>query len=378
LASPLNFEPVPAESEHPNFSDAVRFPLRLILEKGPASIQFRAIMDVAGLELDREEVRTIALTYGPALSLALEQRIDGSWRNEMLTVPASEFGQFDSVGTIPAYRRLLEYGWDRETPPLQRARRLLFRLLAEDDDPGQLYEFGKVAAGDPDLIHRARNVLREAAAAALAHAGYEGDPRLRGAALRILGRVDAFLRSPLAQKPWIRAGNRLVLAPEAHPPSVHVLTMVAHMPLFRSENHAPVSRLLEHVSRPAPRQDACQLVGKHVLEQPHLVLGDPLTTRTASEADVPFAVTWLELMARLQFMRQNASWMQAFERLVGDCDRDQVWHPRRATAKQPSTHPEAWPQFPLGRADVEEDRWLDVTLRIGLIARLLGRPVEFV
>ena len=28
-------------------------------------------------------------------------------------------------------RRLLEYGWDREAPPLYHARRVLFRLLAE-------------------------------------------------------------------------------------------------------------------------------------------------------------------------------------------------------------------------------------------------------
>jgi len=150
------------------------------------------------------------------------------------------------------------------------------------------------------------------------------------------------------------------------------------MPLFRSEHHDQVSRLLAHVVKPAPRQDACQLVGKRVVAQPHLVLGDPLTTRTATESDVPFAVTWLELMARLQFMRHNDSWLQAFERLLSDCDRDHVWHPRRSAAQQPSTNPEAWPLFPLGRAEVEEDRWLDVTLRIGLIARLLGKPVELV
>lgn len=376
MGIPLNLESGGVDTGPVPSDESIGFPLGKILDDGPASIQYRAIIDVAGLPVDRETARRLALSFPPALRLATSQRADGSWAGMMLGIPARNPDNFAEVGTIPAFRRLLEYGWDRESPPLLHSRRLLFRLLAEDDDEDQLYELAAESRGDPELIHRARGILREAAAAALAHAGYEGDPRLRGAARRILARVDAFLTSPLAQKPWIRAGNRLALSAEACPPSIHVLTMVAHMPLFRSENHAPIHRLLEHVSRPAPRQDACQVVGKRVVAQPHLVLGDPLTTRTATDADVPFTVTWLELMARLQFLRQNDSWVQAFDRLLGECDRDRVWNPRRATARQPSSHPEAWPLFPLGRPGVEADQRLDVTFRLGLIARLMGRPLE--
>lgn len=378
MAHPLFEDSDAPPSEPPEPVDAVAFPLSRILQDGPSSIQYRAIIDVANLEMDPEVARNIAISFKPALELAVAQSPDGSWRGEMLTTPKSADHGFANVGTIPAFRRLLEYGWDREAPPLIHARRLLFRLLAEDDDEDQLYELGREAGKDPDMIHRARTILREAAAAALAHAGYEADPRLRGAARRILSRVDDYLKSPLAEKPWVRSGNRLVLAAEAYPPSIHVLAMVAYMPLFRSEHHEQVSRLLAHVTKPAPRQDACQLIGKRVVPQPHLVLGDPLTTRTATESDVPFAVTWLELMARLQFLRHNDSWLQAYERLLSDRDRDLVWHPRRSAAQQPSTNPEAWPLFPLGRSDVEADRWLDVTLRIGLIARLLGKPIELI
>jgi hypothetical protein len=174
---------------------------------------------------------------------------------------------------------------------------MLFRLLAEDDDPALLFELAPKAKGDPDLIHRGRAMLREAAAAALAHAGYEGDPRLRGAAQRILDRVDAYFRSPLAQKPWIRVGNKQVLSPEAAPPSIHVITMIAHMPLFRSEHHTQVEHLYAHLAQPLPRQESQQLVGSHIVPQPHLVLGDMLPNRNAADADVPFALTWLELMA---------------------------------------------------------------------------------
>jgi hypothetical protein len=369
-----DIEPEAAEAPHP--VEALRFPLSSFLRDAPSAIQYRAIIDVSGLEADKMAASALALSYQPALALALAQDGDGLWASSILRTPDVDDPTFASVGTIPAFRRLLEYGWDRESPPLTRARRILFRLLAEDDDPDQLHEFAEEADGDPDLIHRARSIMREASAAALAHAGYESDPRLRGAARRILARVDAYLQSPIAEKPWIRVGNRLVLAPEANPPSIHVLTMIAHMPLFRSENHAPVSRLLAHVSQSAPRQDTCQLLGKTVVAQPHFVMGDPLGTRLAAEADIPFALTWLELMARLQFLRRHEGWLQVLDRFVGDCDRDHLWRQRRTAPKLRTANPESWAQFSLGRPGTEEDRSWDVTFRIGLISRLLGRSIE--
>ena len=358
-------------------SAAVQFPLGWLLNNASSALQYRAIIEVAGLSGDREVYRKLSLAFPPALRIAMAQGGDGSWGGAMLRVP--EVGaNLTDVGTIPAYRRLLEYGWDRESPPLIRARRVLFRLLAEDNDEDQLYEYREAAGGDPDLIRRSRVILREAAAAALAHAGYERDPRLRGAALRIMARLDSYLTSPLAERPWVRVGNRQVLAAEATPPSMHVLTMVAHMPLFRSENHPQVNRLLKYISQPLPRQEAFQQVGAHIVEQPHLVLGDPLSSRNVADADVPFALTWLELMARLGFLRRNDSWLSLFDRFLDDRDRDFVWHPHRGSAKPATTNPDVWAMFPLDAGAEGEDRWSDVTFRLGLIARLMGRPIEVV
>jgi hypothetical protein len=358
-------------------SAAVQFPLGWILNNASSAVQYRAIIDVSGLIGNKDTFRKLSLSFLPALKLAMAQGGDGTWNDAMLRVP-EENGAVTGAGTIPAYRRLLEYGWDRESPPLIRARRVLFRLLAEDNDADQLYEFREASGDDPDLIHRSRVILREAAAAALAHAGYEGDPRLRGAALRILARVDAFLTSPLAERPWVRVGNRQVLAAEANPPSIHLLTMVAHMPLFRSENHPQVNRLLKYISQPLPRQEAFQQVGSHIVEQPHLVLGDPLGSRNIADADVPFALTWLELMARIGFLRKNDAWVSLFDRFLDDRDRDYVWHPHRGSAKPRSTNPDVWAMFPLDEGSEGEDRWSDVTFRLGLIARLMGRPIETV
>jgi len=294
----------------------------------------------------------------------------------MLTLPSARSEHFEGLGTINAVRRLLEYGWDKDTPPLTHARRVLFRLLAEDQDPDFLFEFGGKNASDEDLARRGRGILREAAAATLAQAGYEGDPRLRGAARRILERVAAYLRSPLAQKPFARVANQHVLPAEAAPPSVYALLMLAYMPLFRNEHHDAMALLYNHLAQPLPRQEALQLYGKKVVEQPHLVLGDWLPNRNAADNDVVSAIVWLELMARLGFLRKNDNWSKLFERFLDDRDAEGVWHPHKGMSAARSTNPFLWPMYPLEDHLSGDERWADVTFRLGLIGRLSGRTIE--
>ncbi len=294
----------------------------------------------------------------------------------MLSVPSPRAEHFEGVGTITAVRRLLEYGWEKDAPPLTHARRVLFRLLAEDDDPDYLFELGSKGTQDDDLTRRARAILREAAAAALAQAGYEGDPRLRGAARRIVERIGAYLRSPLAQKPFVRVGNQHVLPPEAAPPSIHSLLMLAYMPLFRTEHHDAMALLQHHLSQPLPRQEPIQLYGKKAIAQPHLVLGDLLSNRNVADADVPFAITWLELMARIGFLRKNDNWCKLFDRFLDDRDAGGVWHPHKGTSVARSTSSFVWPMYPLEDHMAGDERWTDVTFRLGLIARLMGRTID--
>jgi len=357
----------------------VEFPMTWLLDHASNAIRYRALTDVGRLsgEISRE-ARVMAYSYGPAIALAVAQAPDGIWNGSMLEVPSSRADHFERVGTISAFRRLLEYGWEKDAPPLMRARRVLFRLLAEDDDPAYLFELAPDADENGDTARRGRTILREAAAAALAQAGYEGDPRLRGAAIRILGRIDAFLRSPLAHKPWVRVGNKQVLAAEAAPPSIYALAMLAYMPLFRNEHHVQLDHILRYVSQPQPRQEALQLCGAKIVAQPHLVLGDLLPNRNVADADVPFALAWLELMARLGFLRRNEGWEKLFDRFLDDRDRDLVWHPHKGLAMPRSSNPFVWPGFPLEQMTAGDERWTDVTFRLGLIARLSGRPLELV
>ena len=353
------------------------FSIGWLLNNASPSIQYRSLVEVARFEPpEKSKLASLPYLTRQGLQLAMSQSSNGTWKAGILTVPKG--ASLEGVGTIPAYRRLLELGWDAESPTLAATRRLLFRLLAEDEDPSYLIEM-EAAATDGILIRRGRLILREAAAAALAQAGYESDPRLRGAAKRLMDRLGAYLKLPLALKPWIRIGNQHVLPPEVAAPSFHTLVMLAHMPYFRSEHHEVMERLYIYLSQPWPRQTAVQQVGSHLIEQPHLVMGDFLPTRHVMDADMPSALAWLELMARLGFLRRNEGWMRLVDRLQDDRDRHGVWHAPRSVAMPAEVPAWSWPSMPLTDAsNANESIDADVTFRLGLISRLSGRGVDLI
>jgi len=106
------------------------------------------------------------------------------------------------------------------------------------------------------------------------------------------------------------------------------------------------------------------------------VLGDPLPHRNAADADMPAALFWLEIFARLGFLRRNDQWTKLYERLIDDCDSGGVWHPPKRTATMRSDNAYAWPGFPLELQATAEERWSDITFRLGVIARHSGRPIQ--
>lgn len=371
LSPPL---PVKPEVQEPA---SVKFPLTWILENASVPVQYRAITEVAkGSLSEPQRISMLPYSYEPALRLALMQRADGMWGDTMLSIPSARSEAHEGIGTMIAVRRLLEYGWDKESPPLALARRALFRLLAEDEDASFLYELTPRAKPEVEVVRMGRLILREAAASVLAQAGYESDPRLRGAARRIVLRLDTFLRSPAAAKPFARVGNQHVLVPEAAPPSIHTLMMLAHMPLFRSEHYDTLERLYSYLGQPVPRATAAARVGRKVVAMPHLVMGDPLPHRNAADADTPAALWWLEVLARLGFLRRNENWSKLFDRFIDDCDPRGLWRSPKRAAVMRSANPFVWPSFPLEPHATAEDRIANVTFRIGLIGRHAGRAIQ--
>lgn len=353
------------------------FPLGWITERACAPIKYRSFVDVAKVVPIPPLFPSLVYGYRPALALMQRQRPDGSWSTTLDTpgggVPGSTT-EYDGVGTVSACHRLLEFGWERESPPLASARRLLFRLLAEDNDRGLTFEYA-VEGSDPEVQASRRAISRASAAAVLAHAGYETDPRLRGAANRLLERVRTYLRSPLAEDPWVRVGGKQVLATDAAPPTVQDLVMLAHMPQYRYEHHDLVDLFAAYFVRPVPRPEAVQLVGARPVAHPTLLLGDPLGGKGVPDADLPFALWWLELVARLGLLRRHEGWSRVFDQLLDGRDSDYIWRPNRASVFR-SEQAAVWPYAPLESPSTPEAVSIEVTFRLGMIARYAGRPIE--
>lgn len=355
----------------------VPVPVTWLLGHGSPAVQYRVMRDVVGSPPNHPGWSRVPLGSRAGWHLLGMQDHDGTWPGGMLSVPQG-LG-LEGVGTIPAYRRMVELGWDTETPGMTVTKRLLFRLLAEDTDPTYLAEL-RPADDEEDLVLRGRLQLREAAAAALAQAGFEDDPRLRGAARRLIDRVHTFFKSPLAQKPWIRVGNQHVLPPEVAPPSFHLLVMLSYMPQFRSEHYQFMDQLYAWLTQPWPRQVPMQQMGERLIEQPHYVLGDFLTTRSALDSDMPSALAWLETMARMGFLMRHDGWVKLLDRTLDDRSRKAVWTPPRSVVMPPQVPAWAWPVLPLGDStgggELDAVLSADVTFRLGLIAKLAGRTLE--
>lgn len=314
------------------------------------------------------------------VQIVRKQRPNGSWGDNILGVDAARWKLLDDAGTVSRYRRLIELGVPTTERPFRLANRLLYRLLSKDESPELMFEFRKPGKANPDLAAWGRGAMREAATVALAQAGQLEDPRVRGSAHRIASDVSQFLRSELAEKPLVRRGARTVLHPEAYPPTVFSVAMVALMPNLQRERAGFVERLTTFLARPAPKRDYVVVAGKKALKPVFHLLGDPIETDSAGHAkDLPLALHWTELLVRLGALHTSEPARRFLARLLKECDDTGVWTPKtlRTLPKSPSKLADF--AFPL-EPDLKtpEHRQADVTFRLALIAKLAGWQLEFV
>ena len=353
------------------FYEAASLPIqyRILTEAVPESAR-----DIERVTALREEV----LHYKEALAIVRKQKDTGLWGGNLLAPePVSAMG-WKEVGTITQYRRLLELGWPPDARVFRFADRFLFRLLSRDDDPALLVEFQRAAKGDPGLALWARSMGAQAAAAALARGTHQDDPRLRGAAHRIASDISMYLRSDIAQKPFKKAQGKTVLDPLAYPPTVFSMETLAFMPAVQRERAGFLERLAAYFSTPTPRREFSILAGKKFYRPFFEILGDPLHADAQGHVeDIPFAMYWLELLARLGILRQVASAAKALARFYSETDDQGIWSPPGLRAMPKSENPVITHYFPLeGPGKSPAQRQTDVTFRLALIARLLGIPLK--
>ena len=315
----------------------------------------------------------------PVAAVLKKQKEDGTWGGNLLGFEPDKARGLKDTGTIPQYRFLTQHGVASGQRSIRLADRLLFRLLSRDDNPGLMFEWQSVGVTEPMAEAWVRWLIREAASAALAEAGHLEDPRLRGAAHKVASAVSQFLRSPLAEAPLSRAGRQTILHPDAWPPSWYSLAMVAAMPSVQRERAGFVTRLGEFLARPGPRQGYAVQVGKTMVTPHHILLGDPIDTDShGTPKDIPLALHFYELLARLGTLPQSDPARKGFGRLLEQVDGRGVWHPRNLRSAPKGDSPvsySSWPLAPESRA--AESRAADVTFRLALIARLLGWELEF-
>lgn len=384
LAAAVVQYPLPSGAHTLELPGTHRLPLTWLYQAGSPSIQFRALTEVVPAQArDPERVAALqaaVLADRGALAIARKQKDTGLWGGNLLGYGPSKAYGWKETGTVFQYRRLLELGWPADQRPFRLADRFLFRLLSRDDDPALQVEFQRPAKTDPGLGIWARNMHREASAAALAHAGHTEDPRLRGAAHKIASDISLYLRSELIEKPFRKQSGKAILDPLATPPSIFGMEVLAFMPAVQRERAGFVERLAGYFSNPAPKRAFFILAGKKFLKPTFELLGDPLRSDAQGHIpDVPFAVYWLELLARLGIVRQIPSASRSLARLFSETDEQGIWSPKNLRALPKSTSPLVTHWFPLeGPGKSPAQRQTDITFRLALIARLMGIPVEVV
>jgi hypothetical protein len=326
------------------------------------------------------EAAQAAITSSKAATAVVKKQKDtGIWGGNLLGLAPSATQGIKDVGTIPQYRRLLQLAWPRDGRPFKLADRVLFRLLTRDENPALLFEYQKLVVAEPAAGDWVRTLIREAASCALAEAGYAEDPRLRGAGHRIANAISQFLRSPLAEKPFTRSGQSVTLHPEAHPPSWYSVAMLGSMPNLQRERAGFTERLGHYLAQPAPKKAFVVQLGRKVVKPTHFLLGDPIEADPKGvPKDLPLALHYVELLARIGALHTAPVATRVLARVLKDCDESGVWSPKGLRTAPKPLSKLTYHVYPLhSETKTAEDREVDVTFRLALIAKLLGWAVEY-
>ncbi|UCF42002.1 MAG: hypothetical protein JSW43_06710 [Gemmatimonadota bacterium] len=324
-------------------------------------------------------MRTEVLADKGVTQTLRKQNASGIWAGNILGLTQAKAQGIKDVGTVAQYRHLVELGYPQGERAYRMTERVFHRLLSRDEDPALLFEYQKAAKANPELGVWARDLMREAAAVALAHAGNIDDPRVRGAAHKISSRVSQFLRSEISDKPIKRSGSRNILHPEAYPPTVFSVAIVAYMPNLQRERAGFVDRLGAYLVQAAPKRTYVIQVGRKIIRPTFQLLGDPLKADSSGNPkDLPFALYWIEILARLGVLGVSTTAQRILCRLIRDCDELGVWNPRNLRALPKSSSRLADFAFPLEvDGKTAERRKADVTFRLALIAKLAGWELEY-
>jgi len=210
-------------------------PTSWLLETACPPIRYRVLTEILGVPADDPKViaaRKEAHAYPPALRLMRLQRGDGSWAG---TLHAGDTRK-PNPSTELYLSMLYEHGFDRSTPPVKKALRLLKTYLTQRRDL-KLYEFQRQVKADILRERYYRWLLKILALGLVQRAGSESEGRIVEMAIDLLQRVSAFVNDPISRNPVERPGTRQALIRrevmrDGYPfiPDVHVTRVFAATP----------------------------------------------------------------------------------------------------------------------------------------------------
>jgi hypothetical protein len=360
-----------------------RIPVSWLRAHASAPIKWRTVNDIlppgAASPGDYEALKAELAQSKHVLQVLKKQKANGLWGDNILGLAPNKTLGYKDVGTVAQYRHLIELGLPRDDRPFRLTERVFYRLLSRDEAPELQFEYKTAGKGNPELVAWTRSLHREGATVALAHAGLIEDPRVRGSAHRIATQVSQFLRSEVSAKPLVRKGSRLILHPEAYPPTLMSVATVAYMPTLQRERAGFVERLCAFLAEPEPKKKYVIALGRKALPPVYHLLGNPIEVdRSGNAKDLPLALYWIELLVRLGMLHTNEAAVRAMQKLLSEVDSIGVWSPKnlRALPKSPSRLADfTFPLEPDGKT--LERRQADVTFRLALIAKLAGWSLEY-
>ena len=143
---------------------------------------------------------------------------------------------------------------------------------------------------------------------------------------------------------------------------------------MQRERAGLVERLGAFLAQPQAKKSFGVLCGKRILKPSFVLLGDPLKASVSGQTDdLPLALHWMELLARLGVLHHSATVPRIWARLLKDCDDEGVWSPKNLRTVPKRVSPWSYHMFPLeGDSKSVQGRQADVTFRMALTARLAG------
>jgi hypothetical protein len=310
-------------------------PTPWLLEHGSPPIRYRVLVELLDRpreDPDVQKARAEVMAYGPATVLQRRQRKDATWGGRLHAGDSRKHQASLETGLDKLY----EYGWLRETKPVQLAAKVLRPFLTTKRDM-KFFEFARAVKADELRERYYRWFLRILAIGQLVRSGY-ADERSRAGVLEVLEMTAAFVDDPISRDPTEEIGaSHPLIRHEAWRdgytflPDYYITQVFAHSPWLLDGEMAKMrlKKIYDFVLSPAYQRLAPGL-GLVRTVKGSFLKGHGLQLQTVDhyqkKGGVDELLVYLEAFARLGLINRYPLLMAHLEWLQGQQGKDGRWN----------------------------------------------------